>query len=193
MPIVDDLANPDSAQMINVDARRIEHRRLRVLAGEQRRFETVSNIQPLHRILRVTAPNATLRAATVRADKKFRIGFVGEDQKPHGRAATLSNTVVIESGSRLELRKAMPVRQSKLNHRIRVRADAKLDLLAIHGDRIAAAILVDAHFPEARACGLPLHLRQLQFLPVLADQFRLDPIGPIASESITAVRRDKEQ
>ena len=57
MPIVHHLANPDSAEMVDVDAGRIEHRRLRVFAGEQRRFESLGDIQPFDRILRVAATN----------------------------------------------------------------------------------------------------------------------------------------
>ena len=161
MSIVHNLANPNSAEMVDVDAGRIEHCWIARFGCEQGRFQPFRYVQSTDCVLRVAAADATLRAASIRGDEELWIGLVSEDQESNCRTASLIYPVVIDRRSAFEFRKGVPVWQGELNHRVRVRPDAIFGLLAVDGDRLAATIFVDANLAETRAGGLPFHLGQL--------------------------------
>ena len=180
--IIDHLAYPHTTAMIDVEiGQTLEHG----LRGCQCRLHPIGNRQSRYGILRgsllercLTGPDSGRQS-------------LGGDVKLGGRRAApiLCHSSLIQSTTYLEPQGVLG--QIKHNRAVGMRTDAAhylIENLQLSSTRIG----VLANLPPLAACRDPV-LLQKGDLPRLGHQHRLDPIGPIACESVIASRNDHVQ
>jgi hypothetical protein len=154
-PIVDDFANPDSTEMIDVDVRWAEQHRL---GGEELQFNAIGHIQ---------SRNSVLWRAIDRSILSDRSGSRRVNKELHTAAHALIAAAVVDARSSNKL--VVTFRQFEVDDRIGMSADSELNGLAGDLHTPPLTFLLMPTLPQSADAFF--HFRSVSFI---------SPFGPIS-------------